>query len=38
MPVTNPFEALVYPPTQKNNPAWIANPQPNFSEFTFLGK
>ncbi len=28
MPVINPLQALVRPPTRKNYPAWIVNPQP----------
>jgi hypothetical protein len=28
MPVINPFQALVYPQSQQNYPAWIVNPQP----------
>jgi hypothetical protein len=38
MPVTNPLQALVHPQTQKNYPAWIVNPQPQFSKFAFFGK
>jgi hypothetical protein len=38
MPVINPLQSLVHPQTQKNYPAWIVNPNPNFSEFTFFGK
>jgi hypothetical protein len=36
MPVINPLQALVNPQTQKNYPAWIANPNPNFSEFAIF--
>jgi hypothetical protein len=36
--VINPLQALVHPPTQKNYPAWIVNPNPNFSKFAFFGK
>jgi hypothetical protein len=38
MPAINPLQALVHPQTQKNYPAWIVNPQPNFSEFSIFGK
>jgi hypothetical protein len=38
MPVINLFQALVHPQTQNNYPAWIVNPQPNFSEFAFFGE
>jgi hypothetical protein len=38
MPVINPLQALVHPQTQKNYPAWISIPNPNFSGFAFFGK
>jgi hypothetical protein len=38
MPVINPLQALVHPQTQKNYPAGIVNPNPNFSEFAFFVK
>jgi hypothetical protein len=39
MLVINPLQALVHPQTNNKNkscPAWIVNPNPNFSEFAFL--
>jgi hypothetical protein len=38
MPVINFLQAPVHLQTQKNYPAWIVNPNPNFSEFGFFGK
>ncbi len=42
MPVINPLHEFVLPQTQKKKkkkfPAWIVNPQPNFSEFACFGK
>jgi hypothetical protein len=38
MPVINPLQALIHPRTQRNYPAWIVYPHPNFSEFAIFGE
>jgi hypothetical protein len=38
MPVITPLQALVHPQTQKNYPAWIVKPQPQFLTIRFFCK
>jgi hypothetical protein len=38
MPVINPLQALVHPETQKTILHGLSIPNPNFSEFAFIGK
>jgi hypothetical protein len=38
MPVINPLRALFYPQTQKNNPGWIVNPQPQLLKSCLFGE
>jgi hypothetical protein len=36
MPAINHLQALVHPQTQKNYPAWIVNPQPQYLRIRFF--